>query len=242
MTNKPATTSSPGQATPPHSVYPPVNLTVTADGALLVLLALAIVWKNAIKPTISQRLNSFLIPPEEDRRISTILAQISVITNADRVVLAAFHNGSLDDQGYHLQKISTINTYVKPGQPPMAKRIQNLPIEKIGKELEMMTRYDSWSSIIYSEDFPEACKAHMIDNSMKEMWNRPINIGYLPVGILSLQFVNKRPDDAPPFDKDYSERLLEDLFIQIASIMKKRIISPGPVRKIADKVFGIVKI
>lgn len=242
MANKTAISVPPTQAPPEKPAYPPVNLTITADGALLVILALTIIWKNAIKPSLSQRLGSFLVSPDEERRLSTILAQIAVVTGADRVVLAAFHNGSLDSEGYHLQRISTINTYVKPGYPPMAKKIQNLPLEKITKELEMLTHHDGWNAILFSEDFPEACKEHMRSNHMKEMWNRPINVGYLPIGILSLQFTDFRPECAEPFTPSYSERLLEDLFMQIATIMKKRVINPGPVRKIADKVFGIVKI
>lgn len=221
-----------------------INVNVTADVLLFLMFILWVIWKRAIKPTFAEQLGSFFIPVEEERRLNTILAQIGVVTGASRVVLAAFHNGALDSDGYHLQKLSTINTYVKDGCSPMAVTIKNLPISKISYEIEEMLRVADWHEIKYHEDLPENCKAHMQRNSMACMHNRIIRVGNLPIGIISLQY-NKdyHPiDEGSRISRTAYEGLLEDLYDQISGILRRRVINPGPVKRLFSQAIGMIKV
>jgi hypothetical protein len=235
------------QQSDPPAVKPPsqgLNISITADALLFLMFILWIIWKRAIKPTFAEQLGSFFIPVEEERRLNTILAQIGVVTSASRVVLAAFHNGALDSDGYHLQRLSTINTYVRDGCSPMSVPIKNLPISKIAYEIEEMLKAGDWHEIKYAEDLPDNCKAHMTRNSMACMHNRLIRVGNLPIGVISLQY-NKdfsSSDDGNRISRTAYEGLLEDLYDQISGIMRRRVINPGPVKRLFSQAIGMVKI
>ena len=98
------------------------NVTLTADG-LITLIALAwLAWDRLLKSRVVSKLDGVFAPIEEERILNNLLAQVGVITNASRVVLAAFHNGAIDNCGYHLTKLSTINSYTAPGRLPMTVR------------------------------------------------------------------------------------------------------------------------
>lgn len=217
---------------------------VSTDAILFLLFLAWTLWTRAIRPTFAEQLGSFFIPVEEEKRLNTILAQIGVITGASKVILAAFHNGALDSDGYHLQKVSTINTYVREGEMPMETPIKNLPITKIAYELELMTKAADWHEIRYQDDMPDACKTHMIKNHMACMHNRLIRVGNLPIGILSLQYskdygARRRGDSITRYSY---EGLLEDLYGQIVTIMRYRVVNPGPVKRVANQFFGMVKL
>ena len=234
------------QSAPPitKGQLPGFNVNVSADALMFLAFVLWIIWKRAIRPSFAEQLGSFFIPVDEERRLDTILAQIGVITGASRVVLAAFHNGALDSDGYHLQKLSTINTYVREGELPMATQIKNLPIARITYELELMLKASDWHEIKYKEDMPDGCKAHMNRNNMACMHNRLIRVGNLPIGIISLQYSRnygaKRKDDV--INKYSYEGLLEDLHGQIVSILRRRVVDPGPFKRVANQVFGFIKV
>lgn len=236
--------SQPSEAPFSKSLSNGLNVNVSADVMLFVAFLLWIIWKRAIKPTFAEQLGSFFIPIDEERRLNTILAQLGVVTNASRVVLAAFHNGALDSDGYHLQKLSTINTYVKDGYSAMSVPIKSLPIAKIGYELEQMLAAPDWLETKYRDDLPDACKAHMSRNSMECMHNRLIRVGNLPIGIISLQYMNNQSNGqtSDKIGRTSYEGLLEDLCDQVSAIMRRRVVNPGPVKRVANQVFGMIKV
>jgi hypothetical protein len=215
------------------------NVTLTADG-LITLLALAwLAWDRLFKSRVVSRLDGVFAPIEEERMLNNLLAQVGVITNASRVVLAAFHNGAIDNCGYHLTKLSTINSYTAPGRLPMAVPIRDLPVGRIMVELETMLdpAGECWSVTEYRESLPAPCRDHLNKNNIGRMYNRLVRVGNLPIGILSLQY-DQGERRQPPVSTEPHCKLLEDLYEEIAVIMRRRIIHPGPLRRLWMKLKG----
>ena len=215
------------------------NVTLTADG-LITLTALAwLLWDRLLKSQVVAKFDGVFTPIEEERKLNNLLAQVGVITNASRVVLAAFHNGAIDNCGYHLVKLSTINTYTAPGRLPMTVPIRDLPVGRITAELTPLldAAGEFWSVTRYSEDLPAACRDHLKKNNIGRMYNRLVRVGTLPIGILSLQY---DPEDGcePPMESEPHSKLLEHLFGEISAIMRRRVIYPGLIRKLWMKIRG----
>ncbi len=212
-----------------------VQISFGADAVLATAALVWLLWDRALKPTVVSKLDGVFQPIEDERKLSAVLAQVGVITSATRVVLAAFHNGALDNAGYHLQKLTTINTYNAPGKEPMTNAIRDLPIGRIMVELEGLMKTNGWVLVEYDEDLPEACKNHLKLNGIYRMYNKLIRVGNLPIGILSVQY-DKLERRKPPVDDEPYAMLLNDLYEQISLIMKRRIVHPSPIKKILMRV------
>ncbi|QGT54561.1 hypothetical protein b3_0320 [Synechococcus phage B3] len=229
---------------------PDINLHISTDVIIISSIIIWGIYTKVIWPMIRDRLNNIFTPVDEARKLSNILAQIGIITKASRVILAAFHNGSLDSAGYHLQKLSTINTYTAPGSSGMAYPIKDLPIGKISYDLEQMfSNPGDWTCVTYKEDLPQSCKDHLLKNDIKKMWNRLVVVGNLPIAILSIQYTNINQanctDELFRIDELIEKEhiyLMEDLYTQISSIMRRRVIYPSPVHRIFGKIIGTVNI
>lgn len=226
----------------PQPFQPPVvNVSLSSDSLVLLGIAAWALWDKFMKPKVVDKLDGVFAPIQEERRLSNILAQIGLVTRASRVVLAAFHNGALDNAGYHLQKLSTVNTYTAPGHSPMAYPIRDLPIGRIMTELNEMLAAEGWVCVRYSEDLPQPCKDHLTRNAIYKMCNRLVRVGNLPIGILSLQY--EMESDVPREDEsDAYSGLMNDLYNQISTIMRRRIVHPSPIHAFASKALGFVKV
>jgi hypothetical protein len=232
------------EVTPPNNLtLPPINLQISTDAIVIGGILIWTIWDKMIGPKIKKKLDSMFTPIEEERKLTNILAQIGIITKASRVILAAFHNGSLDAAGYHLQKLSTVNTYTSPGSTPMNYPVRDLPIGRILFEIEEMLKADDWVCVVYNEDLPQPCKDHLLRNDMKKMCNRLVKVGNLPIGILSLQYLeaDSAQCSSEIIHKEH-ENVMNDLYMQISTIMRRRVIYPSPIHSIFGKYLGTVDI
>lgn len=223
----------------------PVHIGIGADFLLMGGILIWALWDKFMRPTVTEKLDGVFAPVQEERKLNNILAQMGIITGASRVVLAAFHNGALDNAGYHLQKLSTVNSYTAPGQLPMAYPIRDLPIGRIMFELEKLMKTDGWDCVVYSDDLPQPCKDHLNKNDIKRMCNKLVRVGNLPIGIISLQYSNSSMtgDSCAVHLVDQSyEGVLEELYSQIATIMRRRIVHPSPIHQVFGRLLGTVKI
>lgn len=210
------------------------RITIGADALMMAAFGLWIIWDRVLRSKFASKLDGVFQPIEEERRLNNILAQIGVITNASRVVLCAFHNGALDNAGYHLTKLSTVNSYTAPGKLPMTVPIRDLPVGRIMYEMEeLLNTKDEfgWVMTEYSDDLPDPCKYHLKTNNINTMWNRLIRIGNLPIGILSLQY-DETERRKPPIKSEPHAVLLEQLYQEICQVMRRRIIHPSPAKRI----------
>jgi hypothetical protein len=220
---------------PPDSGMPD-HIVVGADGVLLLGFLLWMFYKQILYKLVISRLQAAFRPAGQDERIKEILPQIAVLAGAHRVTFIGFHNGSTDATGYHLQKISTIHTYLVPGAPPMVKPIHNLPIDKIMYELaELYRSSNGWACITRSENQPIPCKAHLDTNFISKMHNKLLMVGNLPVGILSIQYTNNLVMHEATAS-DLGSPLMESLLFSLTSILQTRITEPGALIKILDKI------
>lgn len=232
---------------PPNSSKPQINLTVSTDTLLIIGFFIYALWDKIMKPRVVEKLDGVFAPIQEERRLTNILAQIGIVTKSSRVVLAAFHNGALDNAGYHLQKLSTVNAYTAPGNIPMSFPIRDLPIGRIMFEIEEMLKTDDWVCVRYSEDLPQACKDHLIKNDIQRMCNRLVKVGNLPIGILSLQysknysFEDENCCDTKVIRPEY-ETLMDDLYLEISTIMRRRVIHPSPIHRVFGTLLGTLKL
>lgn len=226
-----------------------VQFIISTDAILIGGVLIWALWDKVMKPSITEKLDGVFAPVQEERRLTNILAQIGLVTKASRVVLAAFHNGALDSGGYHLQKLSTVNYYTAPGHIPMNYPIRDLPIDRIMFEIEEMLKVDDWVCVQYDDSFPQSCKDHLLKNDIYKMCNRLVKVGNLPIGILSLQY-----------SKDYKfeeheqtccnykvirpeyETLMDDLYLEISTIMRRRVIHPSPIHKVFGTILGTLKV
>jgi hypothetical protein len=222
----------------------PINLTVTPDTVIISGVLLWALWDKIMKPRVTEKLDGVFAPVQEERRLTNILAQIGIITKASRIVLAAFHNGSLDNAGYHLQKLSTVNCYTAPGNNPMNYPIRDLPIGRIMFEIEEMLKNDGdWVCVAYSDSLPQPCKDHLLKNDIKKMCNRLVKVGNLPIGILSIQYskINSNSCSSTIIENEH-KALMDDLYMEISTIMRRRVIHPSPIHRVFGTLLGTLKL
>lgn len=225
--------------TPPS--YARVNIVFDAESILLGLALGWFFWDKLLKNHFFKKLRTLLLPIEEEHRLNQLLAQIALITNADRVLLCAFHNGEIDANGFHLAKLSTINSYLAPNATPMRKPIQNLPVDKIVVEIEAMIKAekteDPWVTIKIDPSFPQPCIDHLRNDKIATMINRLVRAGNLPIGILSIQYhTNDRAISA--LDYESQRKLLEDCYREIGLVMRHRIVDPGLIQRLLNSRIG----
>jgi hypothetical protein len=222
---------------------PYINLTITPDTFIVAGVLFWALWDKLMKPRVVEKLDGVFAPVQEERRLTNILAQIGIVTKASRVVLAAFHNGALDNAGYHLQKLTTVNAYTAPGNLPMAYPIRDLPIGRIMFEIEEMLKDDDWVCVVYDDSLPQPCKDHLLKNDIKKMCNRLVKVGNLPIGILSLQY-SKTYNNACSKEivESVHQSLMDDLYLEISTIMRRRVIHPSPVHRIFGTLIGTLKL
>lgn len=215
---------------------PVPDVVIGFDGILLLVFLSWLFYKHILYDKIIKHIQDAFRPQAEEDRIKEILPQIGILAAAHRVVFVSFHNGSLDSNGYHLQKITAIHTYLAPGAPAMTKPIRNLPIEKIMYELvELFKSPTGWSTIQKSPDLPPSCRAHLDLNFIYRMHNRLLKIGNLPIGILSIQYTDNLKDPELS-DSELISPLMEDLIASLTFILQSRITDPGPFKRILDQI------
>ena len=221
---------------------PKIDVQIGFDSVLLIAAMGWALWTQALRPTLQDRLSTTWAPVEEERKLTGLLAQMAILARADRAILVAFHNGTVDHDGYHLQRMTTINQFVSEGSKPMPKPIKDVPIGRIMIELEAMLASGSWTTIQRRRGMPPLCVKHLEDNGMYFMAYHLVTIGNLPVGIVSLQYTTKRRSYFDCQKNGPHMLLLSGLFDQIRETMKRRVIKPPPMARLRLAVARILEV
>jgi hypothetical protein len=220
-----------GAPAPQPAPQAPVNFTFTGDSVLVLGFALWALVTKVIAPRTINKLDVFLNHIEKEKEINTCLAQIGIITNASRVILCSFHNGQVDFTGYHLQKMSTTNTYTAKDSAAMASPVKDIQIGSFIREIEAMIKENDWLTVKFSEELPQACKDYLSRNGIDCFYNRMVKVGNLPIGILSVQYGTEERNKFDLTIKSNKDTL-EGLYLEISEIMRTRFIQPSPLRKL----------
>ena len=226
------TTSQPIDEQP---IDPPVRfeLHVGVEGILLII---GVVWAlaaRAFNSGVGQKVENLFTSMEEEKRINSVLAKVGTYANAERVLLAIFHNGVIDGLGYHLQRISTVNQYVQTGSPHMNFPINNLPIGKIMNEIEMLNDAPGWVTTSVDGDLPAACVKHLRENNMHQMSNVFIRVGDLPIGIVSVQWLHD-----PTCEDSLEDPRIEKVLLELQDILARRVTHPTLFKRILNRIRG----
>jgi hypothetical protein len=212
------------------------HIVIGVDALLVTGVLTWLVYKRVFYNLIIKKVLDFFRSPVDDESIDRLLAQIGILTGAHRVLLAKFHNGSLDEYGYHLQKVTTSHFYLAKGAQPMEKPIVNLPLTKIMCELAtMVASPTTWAFAERKPGLPSACFDHLERNSILRMYNKLIVVGNLPVAILSLQYTDYlKVDDVS--QKDLISPLMDELTENLSRIVKQQVTDPAPLKRIFNEI------
>jgi hypothetical protein len=227
-----------------------INLAFSADSLLLLgglaAWGLRLLWVKVMQPQVKAKLDGAFAPVEEERLLNVLVTQIGGLTQASRVMLGAFHNGTIDHEGYHYTKISAVNTYVAQGVKPMRDPVRDLPLGRIMPELEaLLLSHNQW--IHYSStnaDTPPGCKAYLDRNDIQRISSHLIKVGNLPIGILSIQWDADASYDRRQLDNQWIElnsdtqmtAALRHAVHQIGLIMRRRVIRPPAYQRLVAKI------
>ena len=70
-----------------------------------------------------------------------------------------------------------------------------------------------------------------------------VKVGNLPIGILSLQYSKTSSNvcSSEIIEKEH-ETLMDDLYMEISSIMRRRVIHPSPIHRVFGTLLGTLKL
>lgn len=222
----------------PPLTKPQLELSVSIDAAITLVLLFTLFLTKVIKPIIVKYIYKSFRPIEEEKRINTILCQMSGLTGAERVRLAIFHNGGFGYTGYRLIKLSLSNSYVAPECYSPAYNFKDFPIGRITEELEALQKADEWVCTPLSSKLPQACQDYLKRNNIGVLCNRMITLGDIPVAIVSIQYLG--PPRAPILT-DTSQTRVDTLYYELSEIIRTRIVAPSPWKILIGRILGIVK-
>jgi hypothetical protein len=235
------TTTTAGQQVATPIVVPQVKITLDGDsllllGGLLVWVSRAF-WSRFLRPQVVTHLDGVFAPIEEERQLNILVAQIGCLTRASRVVLGAFHNGTLDQSGYHYNKISAVNTYNAPGSALTREPVRDLPLGRVITEVEAMMRTpDGW--LHFSADdanLPIGCRGYLERNSIHKISGLLIRVGNLPIGILSIQWDDPATAGSMDLGKPF-DSVMRHTIEQLSAAMRRRVVRPPAYQRFMAKV------
>lgn len=235
---------------PPRVQLPTVNVSFSADSLLLAggiaAWLLRTFWVKFMQPQVVSRLDGVFAPVEEERLLNVLVTQIGGLTQASRVLLGAFHNGTVDHTGYHYSKITAVNTYVAPGVKPMRDPVKDLPLGRIMPELEALLKSEnSW--IHYCRDnptTPPGCRAYLERNDIHRISSYLIRVGNLPIGILSVQWDSPvAPEHVQALNNWHGNGsevafavALQHAIQQITLVMRRRVVRPPAFQRFVNRL------
>lgn len=131
-----------------------------------------------------------LLPPKEMARARELLAQLALISGADRVLLGLYHNGHLDSSGFHLSKLQVIAGYFSPGVSQVGEYLRTIPVSEV---FELRHLWSSNTGIhsfdITDENLSTGCKTYMEVREIKCLRNITLMAGtQVEVGVIGLHY------------------------------------------------------
>jgi hypothetical protein len=201
-------------------------VSLSADGLLLMGVASWLLWRRFLRLPVMRRFVHLLGHQQDERYLTQLLAQMAVLTGADRVVLGAFYAGRVTAAGYGFTRVSIRSCYVAPGRLPLDLQTSDLSMEKIRSDLDELIENGAarWKHVHATPDLPPSCLDYLQRNRIASLSGRLVLLEGLPIGVLNLHF------DHPGGDRDldnlpHADRL-ERLFMELSRLMRERILRP----------------
>lgn len=180
-----------------------VELSGLLTTAVSVGLAVAIAHLNRQLKKIGQHQGP---RREHNRRALDLLAQLAVLSGADRVVLGILHNGSIGLRGMEFHKLHILYAYEALGVSPLPELGKDIPVQTI-MELRNLLDSPDGTYEIFAENAQNGCKQYLDSRGISCIRNELLSIGGVPIGILSKHYCYSDP--VPPEPKREYDLLSE---------------------------------
>jgi hypothetical protein len=211
----------------PRTPAAPINLTLSADGLLLIGVAGWLVWRKVLRHTVLKRVGALLGAEQDARYLVELLAQVAVLTGAARVALGSFYNPRMSISGYGFTRATIVSCYVAPGRLPLDVETRDMPIDRIRDDVDDLLQNSphGWRLVQAGPHLPTACRDYLLRNRIAFLYGRLVMLEELPVGIINMQFDD--PDQQPPdpLGLPYAERL-EHLYLELSRVVRGRMLRP----------------
>jgi hypothetical protein len=191
---------------PPPTLDPALaaELTGLATTALTIGLTVAIAHLNRQLKKIGQQGGV----RREHRRALDLLAQLAVLSGADRVVLGILHNGAVGLRGMEFHKLHILYAYEAPGVGPLPELGKDVPVQKIAELQNLLASPDGTYNIV-AEDAKNGCRQYLSKRGISCIHNKLITLGTVPIGILSKHYCHSDP--IPTLDTEQESALISEL-------------------------------
>ena len=203
-------------------------VSILASGGLLWLVRGLKSKLKELSDRVPQDHENSLLPPEEIRRVQDILAQVSILTGADRVTLGVFYNGVIGADGAHYDKLSILVGYCHPGVIPLPEMHKSIKATTLMNDLKPLFQAttDGKNLIIDKETAPSSCSLYMSRRDIYRLHNNLLKVNNLEVGVISIHWCSRvEGDPVEPVREKIKELFTEVKAIIQSSRDKKRILT-----------------
>jgi hypothetical protein len=205
----------------------PIQLSLSADGLLLLGVASWLLWRRFLRQPLMRRLGAILGARQSERYVTELLAQIGILTGSSRVVIGTFHSGRVTATGYGFTRVSILSTYTAPGRLPLDLQTRDLPIEQIRADLDDLVAHgaDRWRHVRAGSHLPSRCLDYLQRNQIAQLYGRLVLLEGLPIGVLNLHFDHCEATPSDPGELPHADRL-EVLFLELSRLLRERLLRP----------------
>jgi hypothetical protein len=211
----------------PRLAAPTIDLTLSADGLLLLGISAWLLWRRFLREVVLRRFGFLLGSEQNARYLVELLAQVAALTGAARVALGTFYNPAMLTTGYGYTRVAILSCYVAPGRLPLDLETRTMPLERIRADVEDLLRNANggWRLVEAGPHLPTPCCDYLLRNRIVFLYGRLVMLESLPIGILNLHFdtPGQRPLDLTTIP--HADRL-ELLFAEISCVVRGRILRP----------------
>lgn len=163
-----------------------------------------------------------ILPEHEIGRVKDILAQLSILTDADRVTLGVFHNGVIGAKGAHYDKVVILEGYNAPGVLPLPELHKDVKAENLMEDLNPLWNKEDQSLLLSKGDAPASCSLYMSRRDIAHLYNKLLTTGNIEIGVISFHWCSSYMAGEVPFPPPDSRghRKFQELTGELLSIIQ----------------------
>ncbi len=130
----------------PHLAAPSIDLTLSADGLLLLGISAWLLWRRFLREVVLRRFGLLLGSEQNARSLAELLAQVAALTGAARVAI--------------------LSCYVAPGRLPLDLETRTMPMERIRADVEdlLQNARGGWRLVEAGPHLPTPCSDYLLRN------------------------------------------------------------------------------
>ncbi|MGL6134626.1 MAG: hypothetical protein ACRC1L_10630 [Prochlorococcaceae cyanobacterium] len=223
----------------PRTPAPPVNLTFSADGLVFLGVAGWLLWRKVLRGLVMQRVGALLGSAQDARYVVELLAQMAVMTGAQRVALGTFYNPQLASGGYGFTRATLVSCYVAPGRLPLDVEARDMPMERIRNDLDdlIANSQGHWRFVRAGVHLPTPCRDYLMRNRIAFLYGRLVMLEGLPIGVINVQFDDPASLPLHHHEMPHLEEM-EHLYQELSRVVRARMLRPPLWRRVFNSWAG----